>query len=325
MRRLAAIVFAALLLPGYAPAQVTSVLTRTGAVTAQAGDYTCGQVTNCGPVNRGNTWRGLQVGCFGQPIGCVSPRIGAVFNGIGPNVGTYGGASSENNQFDAVAYNGVSQFVAERYDYNPSGKGSFPGVGANEGIGGFWGAAQASTGSDPVGAGMALYTTEAQTGTNQGVGLELDFTPNGSTGLTRGLSISPQGFGGVTLGGGPSNDPYRYSSPADLGTGTLNAANDIKTAGHYRSGGNAPTLSACGSGPSITGTDAAGAVATGVSTSSCTITFVKAYASAPICMVQTYANATPVAYLSSYTTTQITVSWTTTFHGGFFYLCQGLS
>ena len=37
---------------------VTSVFGRTGAVTAQAGDYTCLLVTNCPPINANNTWTG---------------------------------------------------------------------------------------------------------------------------------------------------------------------------------------------------------------------------------------------------------------------------
>ncbi len=172
-------------------------------------------------LNAANFWGALQVGCWNSH-GCVSPRIGAVFNAIGPLAG-------ENNQFDAVAYDGFSQFVAERYD---RAGGKF-GVGANEVVGGFFGAAQDSTGSDPVDAGMMLYTTEAQAAGHNGMGLELDYTPNGSTALSRGLSVSPQGKGGVTIGGGfASNNPYNYAAPADLGQGTVNAAAAYYVNGH---------------------------------------------------------------------------------------------
>ncbi len=128
-----------------------------------------------------------------------------------------------------MAYDGFSQFVAERYD-RAAGKA---GVGANEVVGGFYGAAQDSTGSDPVDAGAMLYTTEAQTAGHNGMGLELDYTPNESTALTRGLSVSPQGKGGVTIGGGfASNNPYNYKEPADEGAGTVNAATAYYVNGH---------------------------------------------------------------------------------------------
>ncbi len=171
--------------------------------------------------NATNTFTAYQIGCW-NPHGCVSPKIGVVFNAIGPLKG-------ENNQFDAVAYDGFSQFVAERYD-RAAGK---VGVGANEVVGGFYGAAQDSTGSDPVDAGMMLYTTEAQTAGHNGMGLELDYTPNGSTALTRGISVSPQGNGGVTIGGGfAGNNPYNYKAPADEGAGTVNAATAYYVNGH---------------------------------------------------------------------------------------------
>ena len=85
------------------------------------------------------TWRAYQVGCW-NPIGCVSPKVGVVFNAIGPLPG-------ENDVFDGVAYNGFAQFMAERYDF---AGGKFTGVGPSEIVGGYLGAARTDTGSDPA-------------------------------------------------------------------------------------------------------------------------------------------------------------------------------
>ncbi len=265
-------------------------------------------------LNATNTWRAYQLGCWNR-IGCASPKIGVVFNAIGPLTG-------ENNLFDGVSYNGFSQYQAERYDYRD---GRFVAVGANEVVGGYLGAALDGKG-DPADAGMLLFTTETQTPDHNGMGLELDYTPNGSTALTRGLSVSPQGRGGVTIGGGyASNNPYEYKGPADLGPGVLNAAGSIVTGDHFRSDGHAPTLVSCGSGAKLTGTDAAGFVTTGGEVSSCTVNFAKAYASAPVCIVQTFANAAPATFVTSYAASYLKVAWTDGLNGTWLYICQGVS
>jgi hypothetical protein len=67
----------------------------------------------------------------------------------------------------------------------------------------------------------------------------------------------------------------------------------------------APTLSACGTSPTITGTDNAGKITIGTGTvTSCTATFRTAFASAPACVVNgdnsavTYANTTSTTVLT---------------------------
>ena len=271
---------------------------------------------NTSILNTPNIWRAPQLGCW-NPIGCVSPRIGAVFNAIGPLKG-------ENNLFDGVSYNGFSQFVAERYDYSG---GKFTGVGANETVGGFFGAAQMNTGSDPVDAAMIMYTTEAQTAGHNGMGLELDYTPNGSTALTRGLSVSPQGRGGVTIGGGYTHaEPYEYKAPSDLGPGTLHVADSIVTENHLRSDGPAPRLSSCGGATTVAGsTDVKGQVVNKAGITSCTVKFARDYeaGSLVVCMVQDFATSTPAPYLSSVSPESITVSWPSSFSGSWFYMCAG--
>lgn len=266
-------------------------------------------------LNKTNRWGAYQLGCW-NPHGCVSPKEGVVFNAIGPLEG-------ENDVFDGVAYNGFAQFMAERYDITP---GQPRGVGPNEVVGGFLGAAQDETGSDPADAGMLLFTTERQTKTNNGMGAEIDYTPNGSTSLMRGLSVSPQGHGGVTIGGaGAHNNPYKYKRPTDLGPGTLHTADTIVTGNHLASDGARPALSDCGAGSAVTGTDAAGHVANGGAVSACTVTFAKPYASAEVvCMVQDFANATPTPYLTAFGTSGFKVAWTSPYSGHWFYMCQGV-
>ena len=301
MRRLAAM-FAILALPAAAAAQAPPPPAPTAGANLPRLDAT-------------NRWGAYQLGCWNSN-GCVSPKIGVVFDAIGPLEG-------ENDVFDGVAYNGFAQFMAERYDF---GKGRPPGVGANEVVGGFLGAAQTDTGSDPADAGMLLFTTEAQTSTNNGMGAELDYTPNGSTALMRGLSVSPQGRGGVTIGGGGAqNNPYKYKRPTDLGQGTVHAADSLVTGNHFRSDGAAPALSACGSGSAITGTDAAGQVSNGAALTACTVTFAKPYEAKVVCIVQDYVAPKPAPYLTDLGPGGFKVAWPAAFKGQWFYMCQGLS
>ena len=272
-------------------------------------------------LNASNTWGAAQIGCWPTGVGCSSPKIGAVFDAIGPLVGSYPGGAAENNQFDAVAYNGFSQFQAERRDWDPTAM-QFKQVLANEVVGSFLGAAYDDAGSDPSDAGMLLYATENQVhNTNNGMGLELDYTPNGSTALTRGLSVSPQGNGGVTLGGGlANNNPYSYAGPTDMGAGTLHAASDIVTNNHLRSGGASPTLSTCGTGSTVNGTDVSGKVTNCSAITACTVTFAHAL-NTPTCIVQDYATATPTPFLASLSGSGFTVNWGAAYSGSWFYMC----
>jgi hypothetical protein len=296
---------------------ILAVLALPAAALAQANARTDAKApASATPqLNQTNHWGAYQLGCWNK-LGCVSPKEGVVFDAIGPLEG-------ENDVFDGVAYNGFAQFMAERYDMRP---GQPTGVGPNEVVGGFLGAAQDATGSDPADAGMLLFTTERQTRTGNGMGAEIDYTPNGSTALTRGLSVSPQGHGGVTIGGGgANNDPYKYQRPTDLGPGTLHTAGAIVIGDHLASDGARPALSDCGSASNVVGTDAAGHVANGGAVSSCTVTFARPYASAEVvCIVQDYATATPTPFLTAFGASGFKVAWTAPYGGNWFYICQGV-
>jgi hypothetical protein len=52
------------------------------------------------------------------------------------------------------------------------------------------------------------------------------------------------------------------------------------------------------------------------------VTFAKAYASAPVCIAQTYANATPVTFVSGLSATGFTVGFSAPLSGAFSYICM---
>lgn len=88
----------------------------------------------------------------------------------------------------------------------------------------------------------------------------------------------------------------------------------------------APVLSGCGTAPTITGNDMAGAVTTGTGTpTGCVITFNGVKSSAPVCVVQRTTIA-PVLAANSYTTstTAITITQTATDSVVYRYICMGL-
>lgn len=99
----------------------------------------------------------------------------------------------------------------------------------------------------------------------------------------------------------PSNS-MRIKSDGKVGLGTsapatrLDVAGDINTRGHLRSSNSAPTVSACGTSPAISGTDVAGKVTVGTgSVTTCTLTFATAYAGAPSCVFTSSAGGAPDA------------------------------
>ena len=74
----------------------------------------------------------------------------------------------------------------------------------------------------------------------------------------------------------------------NIAAGAFTSAVNMTLSGtaHLRHTGTAPTLSSCGTTPSITGTDLGGKVTIGTgATTSCTVTFAAAFAAAPACVV----------------------------------------
>lgn len=117
------------------------------------------------------------------------------------------------------------------------------------------------------------------------------------------------------------------------GTGTIgyDTNNNVYFPGHILSttrGGPAPTVtgSTCGTtAPSVTGTDFAGIITVGTSaTTSCVLTFGRAYGTAPVCIVG--PTSTILAALSWATsTTALTITQTSTASNTLSYICSSLS
>lgn len=273
--------------------------------------------------------------------GAVSPRMN---NGL-----QVMGTSGENNGLDMFAVDGFQQTMHERYHFN-SGIGWLDSVEAYKAIGGPGAAAYAcdpdggdaltapDNCTDPYGAGVIWWTTEAQdvAGNHQGVGGCWTYTPNASTALKWGLCVSPTGLGGVTVssanGSIAGDGSVTYSATADLGAGSLHVEHDVATGNHFRSlgGFGDPSVSSCGGGsPSVIGTDNAGVITTGTgSPTACTLTFAQQWKDAggsaltPVCIVQTRGNASPVSYISSDSSTAITITFSAGLSGGVNYICQ---
>lgn len=111
-------------------------------------------------------------------------------------------------------------------------------------------------------------------------------------------------------------------------TGTIgvDTNNNIYFPGHIlTTGPGTPVLGGCitGGSPTITGTDFAGVIVAGTSAStSCTVTFAKAFLAAPVCLV--VWNTGPLAAMSWTTsTTVLTITQTSNASSGIGYLCTG--
>lgn len=97
----------------------------------------------------------------------------------------------------------------------------------------------------------------------------------------------------------------------------------IDSAGHIRTAGTAPTLSACGVTPTILGNDIAGKVTTGSGViTSCTLTFDTAWTSAPACTVNDETAIQLIRGVST-TTTLIITSATAITSQVISYICIG--
>lgn len=237
---------------------------------------------------------GTVVEAFGADGG-YSSFTAVATSGVGTNVGTYPG-------FLCDEYSGTNAGVLPV----PSGQTTCAISAA------MWNGA-----SDPSNAAMIMFATQDQTPTHNGGGLQLLTTPNNSINITVGFGVSQAGNGGVTVGD---------ATVTDVGPGVLTVQKDVITGQHFRSKGSAPALSSCGTSPAITGTDNAGIVTTGGAVTTCKLTFAVAWATAPVCITQTNNNSSPVTYVTTGpSTTSFTVTFSSSYNGGFNYICQGIS
>ena len=147
--------------------------------------------------------------------GIVSPRTQTMLQIVGtPNPSV----SPEVNILLGQSYNGFSSVTLERYDRGGPNNGAV----LNAEPIGVLAFSPYDGVSDAVTAGMSAITTEDQVhNTNHGTSLAFFTTPNAngsSPSRVTGLSISPGGLGGVTIGA---------PSGGDMGAGTLNVQGSI--------------------------------------------------------------------------------------------------
>ncbi len=99
----------------------------------------------------------------------------------------------------------------------------------------------------------------------------------------------------------------------------------VKGNGHLTASSTAPTLSSCGTSPSIRGTDTAGEVQVGsVSATGCTITFANAWTNSPSCIIVNQTGSVTNTFSYTISTTAITVTETGLTSAKLDYHCIGI-
>jgi hypothetical protein len=231
--------------------------------------------------------------------GTATTRLGQRFGT--DSAGDYGGASFTTWSADTADESPV-------FDVNRS-KSNTPGtytiVASGDTLGNF--AFRGSDGTAFANAASISARVNGTPGANDMPGaLIFSTSADGSASPTARLSIDSAGRVGVA-------------------TTTLTADSRLQVAGHITSEGTAPTVSACGTTPSIYGTDTAGKVITGSGViTSCTLTFALGWSIAPVCMV---GDETAIQLIrgASTTTTLIITSATAITSHLISYICIGRS
>lgn len=138
----------------------------------------------------------------------------------------------------------------------------------------------------------------------------------GSSYLSAALTSATTSVGGVTTDG---SIRFIFVGETPDISGNFNAA----IAGHIITGGATPTVSACGTTPTIVGNDTAGLITAGGGTeTACTITFTTPWINAPICVAND--NGAVLALEPKTTTTTLTLTAASTFASSTLsYMCMG--
>lgn len=147
--------------------------------------------------------------------------------------------------------------------------------------------------------------------------------PRASTNVTISSSSAMTIGGGSVSGGGTVNNAYSVYVNQPTGA-TYNWAFATNGKLTVASSTPAPTLSSCGTSPSIRGSDWAGLVTVGSTATGCTITFSSAYPSEPTCTVTNQSMSVVNAMTYTVSTTAITVTQTGLGGAKLNYHCVGL-
>jgi hypothetical protein len=258
-----------------------------------------------------------------------SPRVNVAMEIGGPTAGPYPNGNTENTIIDGVAINGFATQMGERYDFNG---GRLVPVLNNEFAAIFGGSAYNGASNNTIG-GMQVFTTENMSSTHNGGGVSIYAFMNGPNGSRKpAISVNAGGKGAVIIG---ATSVAPLVGPVDSGYGTLHVAGDVYTDAHYMTypARSQPTLPSCGVSPRyLRGADQAGAITTGTGgPTSCRIHFVNTWKSpvgtpsSPVCMAQVFGTSTPTAFVSSETSTDLTVNFSAPASGVTFqYICMGV-
>lgn len=182
---------------------------------------------------------------------------------------------------------------------------------------------------------VADFTNSAALGAASGAGVigDVSLSPT-AAGQRLGFLLFGSRAGGNGAGvvgwsdgawtGSTSNPAYITFETAPNGSGTRVEHMRITSAGHIGYAGTTPTVSSCGTSPTIdsTASDNTGTVNIGSGvTASCTITFATAFTTYNHCVVASHTTAIAVGY--SYTLSAITVTGSSIGSGVIDYLCNG--
>jgi hypothetical protein len=167
---------------------------------------------------------------------------------------------------------------------------------------------------DTVTASSAQTVTEADTVAIAGAPIAA-----GSATLAKSVALRVQGGNSLTSG---ATTGVGLKVDAPTGAGANKAA---EFSGHVEVTGTAPTVSSCGTSPSIVGNDMVGRVTVGTSPSTtCTLTFNAAFTNAPICLAQDETTSVTMrATTVSTTAVTFTASGTLTASDKISYSCRG--
>lgn len=116
---------------------------------------------------------------------------------------------------------------------------------------------------------------------------------------------------------------YGITTTSMVVTSTINVNASTVFGGHIEISSATPTMSSCGTSPSVIGNDVAGTITIGGGVVlSCTLTFAKAWSNAPACTMASSSFITGQA--ASTTTSALTITGSATFNGDtIMYLCLG--
>jgi len=177
-------------------------------------------------------------------------------------------------------------------------------------------------------AGVIGFASENWTSTSTGAELSFAVTPNSST--SRGEVARITNDGRLGIGSGTPTSVLSIKGIAGIPIFTVASSTNspifkITANGHTSWGGETPTVSSCGSSPSISGNDVTGRVLVGSGVvTSCTVTFARAYTNTPVCFAEAENSALAVAASSTPTSVVVTTA-STIGSGSVIYKCEGIS